>query len=123
MRLLLYNFSTYPVVEDGDRFAGMVSEARLRRTMAEGKSHQTVQQIADAGDYVCSDQPLVRAVIHMNQAQVRQLAVLKRGEGKSLLGLLTMSDIVSAQARVALAAGEADKMLMPEFSDLEESVK
>jgi CBS domain-containing protein len=29
-----YNFSTYTVVEDGGGFAGMVSEARLRRMMA-----------------------------------------------------------------------------------------
>lgn len=118
-----YNFSTYPVVEDGERFVGMVSEVRLRRVVAEGKSQQTVQQIADPGDYVFPDQPLVRAVVHMNQSKVRQLAVLERGDGKGLIGLLTMSDIVSAQARAALAVGEADKTMVPEFSDLEESIK
>jgi len=118
-----YNFSTYPVVEDGGRFAGMVSEVRLRRMMAEGKGQQKVGAVADPGDYVFPDQPLVRAVVHMNRSEVRQLAVLRRGGGKSLVGLLTMSDIVSAQARAALAAGEADKTMLPEFSSLGESVK
>jgi CIC family chloride channel protein len=122
-RIANYNFSTYPVIEDGNRFKGMVTEARLRRRMAEGKSHYLIQQIADKGDYVFPDQPLVRAVIHMNQSKVRQLAVLERGGGKGLVGLLTMSDIVSAQARAALAVGEADKTMVPELSGLEESIK
>jgi CIC family chloride channel protein len=114
-----YAHSTYPVVEDGDRFAGMVSEVRLRRRMAEGKGQQTVGQIADKGDYVFPDQPLVRAVVHMNRSKVRQLAVLERGDEKVLIGLLTMSDIVGAQARAALTAGEGDKTMMPEFTSLE----
>jgi CIC family chloride channel protein len=122
-RIANYSFSTYPVIADGNRFKGMVTEARLRRRMAEGKSHYLIQQIADRGDYVFPDQPLVRAVIHMNQSKVRQLAVLERGGGKGLVGLLTMSDIVSAQARAALAVGEADKTMVPELSGLEESIK
>jgi CBS domain-containing protein len=91
--------------------------------MAEGRSQKTVGQIADTGDYIFPDQPLVRAVVHMNRSKVRQLAVLERGDGRGLIGLLTMSDIVGAQARAALAAGEADKTMIPEFSDLEESIK
>jgi CBS domain-containing protein len=101
----------------------MVSEARLRRTMAEGKGHVHVQELAGQGDCVFPDQPLVRAVVHMNQSKVRQLAVLKRGDDKRLIGLLTMSDIVSAQARAALIAGEAEKTMAPGFGGLEETVK
>ncbi len=112
-----YDFSTYPVVEDGGRFAGMVSESRLRRMMAEGESHQTIRQIAQVGGYVFPDQPLVRAVIRMNKSKSRQLAVLERGEGHGLVGLLTMSDIVSAQARAALAAGDIDKTMIPELAN------
>lgn len=122
-RIVNYDFSTYPVVKDGGRFAGLVSEVRLRRRMAEGKSQWTVGQIADRGEYVFPDQPLVRAVVHMNHSKVRQLAVLERGDGKGLVGLLTMSDIVGAQARAALAAGETDKTMVPELSSLEESSK
>lgn len=118
-----HEHSTYPVIEDGGRFAGMVSEVRLRRRMAEGKSKQTVRQIADAGDYVFPDQPLVRAVVQMNRSKVRQLAVLERGDGKGLVGLLTMSDVVGAQARAALSAGEIEQTMVPEFSGLEEPIK
>lgn len=122
-RIGSYDFSTYPVIAEGGRFAGMVSEAKLRRTAAEGKSHYKVQQLVSKSDYVFPDQPLVRAVIHMERSQARQLAVLARGDGENLIGLITMSDIVSAQARVALSAGEADKTMAPGFSSLEEPVK
>ncbi|MBD0373754.1 MAG: chloride channel protein, partial [Pyrinomonadaceae bacterium] len=118
-----YGFSTYPVVEDDGQFKGMISEARLRRSVAEGKGKRLVRQIADKGDYVFPDQPLVRAVVHMNRSKVRQLAVVERGEGRGMIGLLTMSDIVSAQARAALAAGEPDKTMVPGFSELEESTE
>lgn len=115
-----YDFSTYPVLRDSGRFMGMVSKARLRRTSAEGKSHIRIQQVASQVDCVFPDQPLVRAVIHMNRSGVRQLAVLARGGHKGLLGLLTMSDIVSAQARVALTAGEADVTIIPNSNRMDE---
>jgi CIC family chloride channel protein len=118
-----YDHSTYPVVEDGGRFSGMISEARLRRTAAEGEGRQTLRQIADEGDYVFPDQPLVRAVVRMNRSKARQLAVVARGDGKFLLGLLTMSDIVRAQARAALDAGELDKTVTPDFGGERESLE
>jgi CIC family chloride channel protein len=116
-------FSTYPVTEDGNVFAGMVSEARLRRTQAEGGGDNPVRQITDDGDCVFPDQPLVRAVVHMNQSNVRQLAVVARGGGRRLVGLLTMSDVVRAQARAALDAGELDKTMTPNFSGAKETLK
>ncbi|MBV8858775.1 MAG: chloride channel protein [Acidobacteria bacterium] len=120
-RVAVYDFSTYPVVEDGGRFAGMVSEARLRRTVAEGNGRQTVRQIAEPGDYVFPDRPLLRAVVRMDRSGARQLAVVERGVGKVLIGLLTLGDIVSAQARAALAVGETDRTMVPELGDLEDS--
>jgi CBS domain-containing protein len=51
---------------------------------------------------------------------VRQLAVIERGDGRRLVGLLTMSDIVSAQARAVLAAGEVEKTSAPGFESRKE---
>jgi predicted transcriptional regulator len=79
-----YDYSTYPVVEDGGGFTGMVSESRLRRTVAEGKGELTVRQAADPGDYLFPDQPLLRAVVRMNRSKARPLAVVVRGEGRTL---------------------------------------
>jgi CBS domain-containing protein len=116
-----YGFSSYPVVEENDSYIGIVSEARLRRTVAEGKGQTSVRKLIEPGDYVFPDQPLVRAVVHMNNSNVRQLAVLERDHGNSLRGILTMSDIVRAHARAALSAGEPDRTVVPGFTELNRS--
>jgi CIC family chloride channel protein len=111
-----HGYSTYPVVADGGRYVGLVSEARLRRTLAEGGKGRAVRELAERDDHVFPDQPLVRAVVRMNHAGTRQLAVVSRGEERKLLGILTMSDVVRAQARAALDAGELDRTVTPEFA-------
>jgi CBS domain-containing protein len=57
-----------------------------------------------------------RAVVRMNHSGVRQLAVLARGDDRLLVGLLTMSDVVRAQARAALDAGEVERTVTPDFA-------
>lgn len=111
------DFSTFPVINDDNQFRGMISEARLRRTSAEGDGKQTVKHLTKVKEFVYADQALVRALVHMNQAKVRQLAVLDRGEGHQLLGILTMTDVVNAQARAAIDAGEADRTITPNIPD------
>ncbi|HYY97529.1 MAG TPA: chloride channel protein, partial [Pyrinomonadaceae bacterium] len=110
------DYSTYPVVEGGGRYAGLVSEARLRRTLAEGGGGRAVGEVAERGDHVFPDQPLVRAVVRMNHTGARQLAVVARGDERRLVGLLTMTDVVRAQARAALDAGEMERTLTPEMA-------
>lgn len=117
------DFSTYPVVADGGCYAGMVSEARLRRTLAEGGGKRAVREVAERGDHVFPDQPLVRAVVHMNHSGLRQLAVLARGDDRHLVGLLTMSDVVRAHAVAALDAGELDRTVIPDFAAREAQPK
>jgi CBS domain-containing protein len=41
------------------------------------------------------------------------LAVVERDDANALVGILTMSDIVRAQARAALAAEDADISVVP----------
>jgi CIC family chloride channel protein len=112
-----HDYSNYPVVADGGLYVGVVSEARLRRTLAEGGGARSVGDVAERGDHVFPDQPLVRAVVRMNHSGVRQLAVLARGgDDRLLVGLLTMSDVVRAQARAALDAGEVERTVTPDFA-------
>jgi CIC family chloride channel protein len=108
------DFSTYPVVSDEGSYVGLVSEARLRRTLAEGGGRRAVHELAERGEHVFPDQPLVRAVVRMNHSGARQLAVLARGDERRLVGLLTMTDVVRAQARAALDAGESDRTVTPD---------
>jgi hypothetical protein len=52
----------------------------------------------------------------MEKSGVRQLAVIDGKDGKRLIGLLTMSDIVRAHAQAALEAGDPDKSVAPQSS-------
>jgi len=45
----------------------------------------------------------------MEKSGLRQLAVVDGKDGNRLIGLLTMSDIVRAQAHAALEAGDPEK--------------
>ena len=53
--------STYPVVDDGKKFVGMISEVRLRRLAAEGAGSDKVQNHADSRPHALAEYPLVRA--------------------------------------------------------------
>ena len=109
-------FSTYPVVDDDAAFIGFVTEARLRRTVAEGGGAQRVSAIVQSSPHVQPDDTLVRAVVKMERSGSRQLAVVGLLEGKRLLGLLTMSDVVRAHARAAMDADDYDRPELPALS-------
>lgn len=111
------NFSTYPVVEDDNTFIGFISEARLRRTAAEGEPDQSVGSIVQSAPRAQPGETLVRAVVRMEKSDARQLGVIDPNDGNRLIGLLTMSDIVRAHARAAMDAGGADSTESPEVSD------
>ena len=120
------DFSTFPVLDASGRFVGLVSRARLRRTLAEGGGDQKVRQLVDAASraHVRPEDPLVRAVVRMSQAETRQLAVLDgEGERGTLVGLLTMSDVVRAHARAALRAEGAGPQFPPDLSGAGEAVE
>ena len=107
-------FSTYPVVDDGSRFVGMVTEVRLRRTAAEGGREQLVTQIAQTTPMVEPGDTLVRAVVTMDKSGMRQLAVVDGNDANRLVGLITMSDVVRAHAQAALEAEDPDNALESE---------
>jgi CIC family chloride channel protein len=97
-----HGHATYPVL-DGDRFVGLLSEARMQRTLAEGKGDVTIGAIARRKEYCTPDEPLLRAVTRMTRLGVRQLPVLEP-RTHTLVGILAASDVLRAQVR---AEGEA----------------
>jgi len=109
-------FPTYPVVDNDDAFIGFVTEARLRRTVAEGGAAQTVSALVQSSPHVQPDDTLVRAVVKMESSGSRQLAVVEPGDGKRLMGMLTMSDVVRAHAKAAIDADDCDRPELPALS-------
>jgi CIC family chloride channel protein len=109
-------FSTYPVVDGNNVFIGFVTETRLRRTVAEGGVDQKVSAIVLSSPQVQADDTLVRAVVKMERSGSRQLAVVDQKDRPKLIGMLTMSDVVRAQARAAIDAEEYDRPELPAIS-------
>lgn len=108
------NYSTYPVIDDRNRLMGMISEVRLRRLVAEGAASDTILAHAESRPHVLAEYSLVRALVRMDKAGVRQIGVVDETDGRKLVGLLTMSDIVKAHAEAAVAAGDPDRTVLPE---------
>jgi CIC family chloride channel protein len=106
--------STYPVVDEGARFVGVISQARLRRLIAEGAGKERVKGHLDSRPHVLANYPLVRAMVRMDKSGVRQLAVVEGKNERRLIGILTMSDIVRAHARAAVAADDVDRTTLPD---------
>ena len=97
-----FGFTLYPILDDEGICIGTVSEVRLRRTLAESGGERTVGSIAARCQRISPATYLNKAVAKMNKNRVRQLAVVSKKEGK-FLGLLTMTDIVRAEAEAIMA--------------------
>jgi len=110
------NFSTYPVIDPENRYLGLITQARLRRTAAEGGGGEKVRSFMQSSPLIEVDDTLVRAVVKMDRSAARQLAVVDPNN-KKLVGLLTMSDVVRAHARAAVAAGDGVQSPSPPFSE------
>lgn len=100
------DFSTYPVVVNGHAFVGFVTEARLRRTAAEGGRDQNVATLVQPSAAIQPGDTLVRAEVTMEESGARQLGVIDPIDGNRLIGMLTMSDIVRAHARAVMDADD-----------------
>ncbi len=98
-------YSSFPVVDAAGQFVGLISEARLRRTQAEQPDDQPDTQpiaaLADRRAALFPEQPLVDAVMLLDQLETRQVAVVERAHPTRLIGLLSLSDVVRAQAHAA----------------------
>lgn len=115
-RVQNYEFTIFPVLNENAQCAGMITEMRLRRNLAEKECAKTVKEIADKCHTVYPDHLLTRAVIRMNQAQIRQLSVIAR-DGHKFLGIITMSDIVRAQAEAIGEQRDLEQTVFPDFSE------
>ena len=121
-RIRPYTFSTYPVVDKQQQFLGLVTEARMRRSLAEdGK--QSIGELADKMPCLSPSYPLIRAAMRMSETKTRQMPVVQGVEQTRLVGLLSMTDIVRAQALAAKDAGALDRTATPPFAEERETLE
>ena len=100
-------FTKFPVVNERGNLVGIVTESRLRRRLAENRGDEMVSSFARAEEYLRVDQPLVDALVRMHKLGARQMAVVDTQHGVHVVGVLAMSDVMRAHARVAIAQENA----------------
>jgi CIC family chloride channel protein len=99
-RIQSHDFSMYPVVDEHGALAGLVSQARLKHRLAEGRGSALVAGEAREEACLRSDLALVDAVAKMSALAARQMAVVE-GDSRRLVGVLAMSDVLRAHTEAA----------------------
>lgn len=112
-----HKFSVFPVTNSEGRCVGLVTQARLERNLAENLTEQTAGDIAGAAAFIYPDNSLAQAIVKMDEAKVIKLCVVDRKSGHRLVGILTMSDIVRAQAQVLSSEQNLEMSAVPGFSE------
>lgn len=112
-------FSIFPVIDHDFHCVGVITEARLRRSMADNLGNELLNKLADKAQLVYPDHTLSQAVVRMNGAKTLQLAVIERNGERKLIGIITMSDIVRAQAEAIGQSSELEKSLTPDFEEID----
>ncbi|GAA2804223.1 site-2 protease family protein [Saccharopolyspora taberi] len=85
--------STFPLLDDAGRFAGLVTLGRLRGVPRQEREHTTVGEVARAADRVPAagaEEPLAEVLPRLSTTEDGRLVVLRDGE---LVGIVSPSDI------------------------------
>jgi len=98
--IAIYNFTSFPVVNEKNVYLGLITESGLRRLMADGKGDLHIDNLIDRPPALSTGDTLVKALVAMKKFETRQLAVVDGPEGNLLVGVLTMSDVIRVQTRV-----------------------
>lgn len=114
-------FSSFPVIDDQQRFVGLVSQSRLRRLKADDNPNKLVGTIADRRIALHPDQSLIDAIMMMDRNDTRQLAVVD-GITQRVIGILAMSDVVRTHARTARQAANPEAQNPLEGSEVEKTL-
>jgi len=89
----------FPVVDDSDQLAGVVSIQDLRRVISQGKlEEKTIGDIATTQDLLVAypDEPMGVALRRLATRDVSRLPVLKSKDSREIVGVIRRSDIVRA---------------------------
>lgn len=115
------DYMIYPVLNSKNYCVGMITEVRLRRNLAENGGDKTVGKIAEKSFHVTPDKKLSSAVARMNNAKVRQLAVISP-QNQQFIGILTMTDIVRAESESISENQGLENTISPKFSETKNEI-
>jgi CIC family chloride channel protein len=92
-----FEFSSFPVVDERHQLVGLVSESKLRRAVADDKGTLRVSELAGRCITVAPTQPIIDAIVLMDEFDTRQIAVVDETSQK-VVGIIALVDAMRAQA-------------------------
>jgi CIC family chloride channel protein len=94
-------FALLPATNDTGALVGTVRVPRLRAAASSGEETAILSTLLEPARTVRSDASLIRSVVQMNDAGVRQFVVVDDVQASHLVGVIAISDFVRAHARAA----------------------
>jgi CBS domain-containing protein len=91
----------YPVIEDGERLAGVITRDRLQRATSEpGQQSRPLAELAQPDPVVADAGEPLRVVVHrMAETGLTRMPVLDAEEGGKLVGMVSLNDLLRARTR------------------------
>lgn len=92
----------FPVVDGARRLVGFITVNDLRRCVADGREEALLKEVAvKKVIHAHPDHTLDRVMLKFGQQELSLLPVVSRVDPTKLLGIISMRDVVRAQARLA----------------------
>ena len=89
----------YPVVGGGDRLLGAATRRELRALIVQAASGALGRQVRLNPVVAFPDEPLRLVAYRMASRGVTRLPVVERGDGRRLVGMVSLEDLLKARAR------------------------
>lgn len=93
-------FTLAPVADADGRLVGVLAVARVRAAEAADELQRPIKDLIEPARTIRADAALTRAIIRMSAEGTRQLVVTDRETGTRVVGILALSDVVRAHARL-----------------------
>jgi H+/Cl- antiporter ClcA/CBS domain-containing protein len=102
----------FPVVDDQQRLAGVVTRTGLRRWIEQSaENHQTIADVMERRPILAfEDEPLRLVVYRMAETGLTRLPVVSR-DGHRVLGIVGLNDLLSARGRTHEAEQRRERVL------------
>jgi CIC family chloride channel protein len=102
----------FPVVDGARKMIGFITRNDLRHHLAEGNEETRLGEVA-IKDVVTAypDHPLDTVMLKLGEGELSLLPVVSRKDTRQLLGMISMRDIVRAQARIAAREKQPPRLI------------
>lgn len=105
----------YPVVDDAGRLSGIITRGDLRRFLdehhGENDEYRITELVRSSPGTAYPDEPLRVVVYRMAETGLTRLPVVKRNDSSTLVGIISLEDLLKARVRNLEAEQRRERVL------------